>query len=195
MIEEIKYFLISLSENDFDFKQLDNCLKIGYNGIVVEEKSEEIVIYFNSEDPLLFEKSKYLNKVNTIKHFSDISLGMNYIKYLNKIIPDIKYELYHYFMFKLKEIVLNYKYLNFSIVSENTAIRCDLGKLDLDGKSLSYNFIFVANNNDSCKLTFYPEKPLWDEGKVCPKNNVDEIIHYIKALKVFDYDSIPLEEC
>lgn len=73
-------------------------------------------------------------------------------------------------------------------------ILCTICDLMLNEKALKYNFNFIASKYNACKLEFFPEKPLWNEHKLCPERTVDDIINYIKNLNVYHYDDIPLKE-
>ena len=200
MIEELKYSVFNLFENDLyqDFTIEKNRISFFYNNIIVVEVSnKEISVFYDSDVIEELKTNRYLNKINTLEIFHEVSPAINYLKYLFKVLKNIKYELYHYFLYKIKELKFNYDALQFCIVNNDTAnpaIRCEISGLDLERKPLLYNFLFIVTNDGQCQLSFYPEKPLWNEGKVCLETEIDRILDYVKNLNVQHYDDIPLKE-
>lgn len=196
MLEELKYALFAFHEQEIHchFSQKANSIKFVHYSIVLQGSENEISVFHDPTLAVANHKSRFLNKTNTQKKFQSVPEAINYLKYLAKAATDSRYEQYHYFLFKLREIKLEYGRLNFGIVNDNSAIRCDMGELVLGGKPLKYNFVFVAYKNRVCNLTFYPENPIWDEGKPCPEAEVDGIVKYISHLDVDDYDGIALKE-
>jgi hypothetical protein len=196
MLEELKYALLNFSEQEIHihFKQSKNGIEFVHYNVVLEGIENVISVFCDPAVRTALPEPKYLNKANTEEKFQSVSAAINYLKYMAKVVTDFRYEQYHYFIFKLKEINLDFKRLHFMISSGNEAIRCDMGELVLDGKPLKYNFIFIATKNEFCELVFYPENPLWDEGKICPVKDVEDIIKYILNIKTDDYDGIPLKE-
>ena len=194
MVEDLRFALINL-DKDGDFSHFEECsngLIAVYRNIVISGMENEICVYFDSNEMGVLEESKYLDKQNTLKSFSDIYLALNYLKYLSKVKENIRYELYHCFLFKIKELEYTYDVLQLNVANE--FIRCDFSNLKTQVTSLCYNFIFVSQENGLCELRFYPEKPLWDESKVCPENNINRIVDYISHLKATKYENIPLKE-
>lgn len=196
MLEELRYALFAFFGNGIShyFICENDKIEFIYDDITLMGFEEKILVFYESNKMGVLRKSTYLNKENTMKVFYKVSSAISYLEYLAKVIVDNKYELYHYFLFKLRAMHFNYKSMSFSIVSDNTAIRCDISRLDLNGNRLQYNFIFISKNDSSCTLSFYPEQPLWNEGKICPESDVDKILDYIKTLSVYNYDEIPLKE-
>jgi hypothetical protein len=193
MIEELKYTLLgTYNDNILSFIQTNNSLKFTYYNLIIESIENKIIVYYDS-DEIMGQKLEYLNKKNTLKIFTKVSSAINYVKYLLKVVTDSQFELYHYFLFKLKEIKLTYDSL-FFMISDSGAIRCDVSDLMLNGNILKYNFIFIITKDSSFELKFHPKKPIWNEGKICPKKNIDEIIDYIMYLNTLHYDEITLKE-
>lgn len=195
-LEDLKFALLNHCDDSglYRFVEEANSILVVYEEITLNGTANEILVCYDPKVAGLFDEAKYLNESNTIKYFQDVYSAINYLKYLVKVKKDIRHELYYYFLFKLKKLKIEYEYLQFTTVSDGAAIRSDIGGLKLNGKLLLYNFIFISKGNGSCELTFYPEHPLWDEGKVCPESTVDSIMNYISRLEADNYTDIPLEE-
>lgn len=164
----------------------------------IEANEKEIIVFFDESLYLYPKGIQYLTKENTYKTFQSISFALEYFQYIVRATNDIRFEVYHYFLYKLqKNGILNrswgFHYVN-NYTMEDMMLRCDISDLSIKGKKMKYNFVIIFNNEGSCKFSFYPEKPGWNEEKICPKRDVDKIIEYILNLKVDNYDDIPLIE-
>ncbi|WP_294281691.1 hypothetical protein [uncultured Chryseobacterium sp.] len=201
MIEKLKYALFSIPDYEIyrRYFQTNDSITIYYKNVIVKASSQKVSVYYDPEEPLIAKELKYINKENTIKTFDDISSAINYMNYLSLVTSDIRYTLYHYFLHQLEEIELNYNFLSFGLAGnypnfsdKDLSIRCDLGDLTVGKKKVKYNIIIIFNNDGSCRLSFYPEDPAWNEEKICPERDVDKTIEYILNLKVDHYKDIPL---
>lgn len=203
MIEKLKYALFSIPDYDIyrRYFQTNDSIMIYYNNVIVKATKHEVSVYYDQEDPLIAKDLKYITKSNTIKSFDDIPSAINYMYYLSLVTSDIRYTSYHYFLHRLKDIELNYDYFSFGLAGnypnyseENLSIRCDVSDICIRGNKIKFNFVVTFDKDYSCQLSFYPEKPIWNEGKNCPEKDIDKIIHYILNLKVDNYEDIPLLE-
>lgn len=200
MLEELKYALFNIDNYELyrDFTIENNDIKFVYNYVMVHGTQDKIFVFYDFEEMKITKQLKYINKNNTLKIFNKVSSAINYMKYLSNVTTDIRYELYHYFMFKLKELDIQYKVLLFNPVNnytvEDMMLRCDISDLSIQGQKVKYNFIVIFKKDGKCKLSFYPENPVWDEGKDCPETEIDKVIDYILNLKVDNYKDIPLKE-
>lgn len=200
MLEEIKYSIFSICNYDLyrNFEERDNSIKFVYKSVILYGAENNISVYYDADDMRATRKLQFINKNNTLKTFSIVSAAMAYMKYLSNVTTDIRYELYHYFMFKLKEYKIVYRNLSFNTVNnillEDMMLRCDIHDLSIKGNKVKYNFVIIFRKDGKCDLSFYPENPVWDEGKDCPETEVDKVIDYILNLKVDSYDDIPLKE-
>ncbi|MCY1660767.1 hypothetical protein [Chryseobacterium sp. SL1] len=205
MIENLKYALFSIPEylnlKSLKYFQTDDNITIYYKNVIVKATNDEISVFYDSEEHFVTKGLKYLDKNTTLKIFTDIPSAINYMNYLSLVTSDIKYTLYHYFLFKSNKLGINYKSLSFVLVGnysndseDNLSIRCEIGNLTVKNRKVKYNCLIIFNNDGSCRFSFYPEKPLWNEEKICPKRDVDKIIDYTLNLKVDNYEDIPLIE-
>ncbi len=203
MIEKFKYALFSIPDyiKNLKYFQNDNSIKVYYYNVVVIATNSEISVFYDSEEHFVTKELKYLNKNNTIKSFNDVPSAIDYMNYLSLVTLDIRYTLYHYFLFKSNESKINYKSLSFVLVGsypnyseDNLSIRCEIGDLIIKNRKVKYNCLMIFNNDGSCRCSFYPEEPAWNEEKMCPKRDVDNIIEYILNLNVDNYEDIPLIE-
>lgn len=164
----------------------------------IEANEKEINVFFDESLYLYPKGIQYLTKENTYKTFQSISFALEYFQYIVRATNDIRFEVYHYFLYKLqKNGIINgswdFHYTN----NENMeSMILNLGIFDLmkGDKKLYFNIEILFFKENMCKMKFIPEKPTWNEGKVCPKSDVDEIIEYICNLKVNNYEDIPLIE-
>lgn len=203
MIEKLKYALFSIPDYDIYrmYFQTKDSITVYYKNVIVKATSEEISVFYDSEEHFVTKGLKYLDKNTTLKNFTDIPSALDYMKYLSLVTLDIRYTLYHYFLFKLKNVGINYNYFSFVLAGsypnyseDNLSIRCEIGGLSIMDKKVKYNCLIIFNNDGLCRFSFHPEEPLWNEEKICPKRDVDKIIEYILNLKVDNYDDIPLIE-
>ncbi|MBK1897379.1 hypothetical protein [Chryseobacterium paridis] len=200
MLEEIKYSLFDFDDYNLNrnFEQSDNYVKYVYKNVIVFGTEENISVYYDVEDMRTTKKLQFINKYNTLKKFNNTYAAISYTKYLSNVTTDIRYEMYHYFMYQLKESEIEYKTLLFNPVNnytiEDMMLRCDISDLSIKGRKVKYNFIIILKKDGKCNLSFYPENPVWDEGKDCPETDVDKIIEYILNLNIDNYDDIPLIE-
>ncbi|WP_153391724.1 hypothetical protein [Chryseobacterium vaccae] len=202
MIEKLKNAIFNISDFEYiNFVQNSKSIKFIYHDVIVYGYKDSISVFYDDAEMGVLTQLKFINKENSLKTFSDISNALDYMKYLSKVTSEIKYASYHYFLYRLKEIEFNYTHFSFGLVGcypnyskENLSIRCDFGGLSIMNKQVRYNCLIIFNNDGSCKFSFYPENPEWNEEKICPKRDVDKIIEYILNLKVDNYDDIPLIE-
>ncbi|SHN07970.1 hypothetical protein SAMN05444360_1418 [Chryseobacterium carnipullorum] len=203
MIEKLKYALFSISDYDIYRKyfQTKDSITIYYKNVIVKATNDEISVFYDSEEHFVTKGLKYLDKNNTLKLFTDIPAAIDYMSYLSLVTLDIRYTLYHYFLFKSNESEIDYKSISFVLVGsypnyseENLSIRCDIGGLTIKNRKVKYNCLILFNNDGSCRFSFYPEEPAWNEEKICPKRDIDKIIEYILNLNVDNYEDIPLIE-
>lgn len=202
LIEKLKYAIFAIADfEDINFEQKSESIRFIYNDVVVYGNENSISVFYDAEEMGVLTRLKSINKENTLKVFKSIPDAFNYMIYLSKVTSDIKYTLYHYFLYRLKEINLIYNSLSFKLVGnfqnysgEKIGIRCTLKDLSIEGRKLKYNFLIIFKNDKSCRFSFYPEEAAWSEEKICPKRDVDKIIEYILNLKVDNYDDIPLIE-
>ena len=202
MIEKLKNAIFSLSDLEYiSFFQNSDSIKFIYYDVVIYGCKDSISVFYDSEEMGVFNKLKFLSKINSLKEFNEITDAFNYMKYLSKVTNDVRYETYHYFIYKMKQAKIKNNNISFDLSGgysnyseESLSIRCDISDLNINGFNVKYNFIVTFNRNYKCKLWFYPENPTWNESKECPKTNIDEIIDYILNLKVDNYEGIPLKE-
>lgn len=204
LIEKLKNAIFNISDFEYiNFFQNSKSIKFIYHDVIVcgDENENSISVFYDSEEMGVLTQLKFINKENSLKIFDNILDALDYMKYLSKVTSDVKYASYHYFLHRLKEIEFNYSSFSFSLAGsypnssqEDLSIRCDLGDLVLKNKKVKYNCLIIFKNDASCRFSFYPEEPVWNEEKICPKRDVDKIIEYIFNLKVDNYDDIPLIE-
>lgn len=203
MIEKLKYALFSIPDYDIYRKyfQTKDDITIYYKNVIVNATNHEVSVFYDSEEHFVTKGLKYLDRNNTIKFFNDIPSAIDYMNYLSSVTSDIRYTLYHYFLFKSKDVGINYNYFSFGLAGsypnyseDNLSIRCEMGDLTIKNRKVKYNCLIIFNNDGSCKFSFYPEKPAWNEEKICPKRDIDKIIEYILNLDVDNYEDIPLIE-
>ena len=204
LIEKLKNAIFNIPDFEYiNFFQNSKSIKFIYHDVIVcgDENENSISVFYDAEEMGVFTQLKLINKENSLKIFNNILDALNYMKYLSKVTSDVKYTSYHYFLHRLKEIEFNYNYFSFSLAAsypnssqEDLSIRCELGDLVVKNKKVKYNCFVIFKNDASCRFSFYPENPIWNEEKICPKRDVDKIIEYILNLKVDNYDDIPLIE-
>lgn len=204
LIEKLKNAIFNISDFEYiNFSQNFKTIKFIYHDVVVygNENENSISVFYDAEEMGVLTHLKFINKENTLKVFNNVFDALNYMKYLSKATCDIKYELYHYFLYRLKEIELNYNCFSFGLSrrypnysEENLSIRCNIGDLTIRERKVKYNFLIIFKNDGSCRFSFYPEEPVWNEEKICPKKDIDKILDYILNLKVDNYEDIPLIE-
>lgn len=203
MIEKLKFALFNIPGYSIYRKYFEthDQIKIYYHNVIVMATNNEVLVYYDSEEHFVTKNLKYVDRDNTLKSFDNISSAIDYMNYLSLVTSDIRYAQYHYFFFKMKKTEMNYNYCSFGLAGgfpspseEDLVIRCDIGDLSIKGKKVRYNLIVIFKNDNSCKLSFYPEQPAWNEGKTCPETDVDKIIGYVLNLKVDNYKDIPLIE-
>jgi hypothetical protein len=203
MIEKLKYALFSIPDYGIYRKyfQTKDDITIYYNNVIIKATNNEVSVFYDPKEHFIKKGLKYLDKNNTMKSFNDIPSAIDYMNYLSSVTSDIRYTLYHYFLFKLKDVGIYYNYFSFGLAGsypndseDNLSIRCDFGDLTIIDKTVKYNCLILFNNDGSCRFSFYPEEPLWNEGKICPQRDVDKIIEYILNLNVDNYKDIPLIE-
>ncbi|MBW8521894.1 hypothetical protein K0U91_05355 [Chryseobacterium chendengshani] len=200
MIEDLKYALFNIGDWDLylNYKQSDDDLIFTYKNITIQGKRNKINVFYDGDSSSNIGNLKYLNKINSYKSFGDTATAVNYIKYLSKILSDSRYEIYHYFLFKLAISNIKFKCITFSVVNNTSIdtfrIRCDISQVTVNSSFVDYNFVIIFKKNYECELSFYPKQPLWDEMKRCPKTNVDDIIDFILEINVDSYVDIPLTE-
>ncbi|MCT2407684.1 hypothetical protein NZD88_09060 [Chryseobacterium antibioticum] len=202
MIENLKNAIFNISDFEYiNFVQDSTSIKFIYQDVIVYGYKDSISVFYDDTEMGVLTQLKFINKENSLKTFSDISNALSYMYYLSRVTSDIRYTLYHYFLHRLKEIEFNYTHFSFGLVGsyrnyskDNRSIRCDFEGLSIMNKKVRYNCLIIFNNDGSCKFSFYPEDPEWNEEKICPKREVDKIIEYILNLKVDNYEDIPLIE-
>ncbi|KPE48985.1 hypothetical protein, partial [Chryseobacterium indologenes] len=182
MIEKLKNAIFNISDFEYiNFVQNSKSIKFIYHDVIVYGYEDSISVFYDDAEMGVLTKLKSINKKNSLKTFNDISNALDYMKYLSKVTSEVKYASYHYFLHRLKEIEFNYTYFSFGLVGsypnyskESLSIRCDFGGLSIMNKQVKYNCLIIFNNEGSCKFSFYPEKPGWNEEKICPKRDVDK---------------------
>lgn len=204
MIENLKNAIFNISDFEYiNFFQNSKSIKFIYHDVIVygDESENSISVFYDAEEMGVFTQLKFINKENSLKIFNNISDALNYMKYLSKVTSDLKYASYHYFFHRLKDVGINYSYFSFSLAGrypnysdEDFSIRCDFGDLSIMDQKVKYNCLIIFKNDGSCRFSFYPEEPAWNEEKICPKRDVDQIIEYILNLNVDNYEDIPLIE-
>lgn len=202
MIEKIKNAIFNIPNFEYiNFSQNSKGIKFIYYDVIVFGNKDSISVFYDSEEMGVFNKLQFINKKNSLETFNEISDALNYMNYLSKVVNDIRYETYHYFFYKMKEAKISNINISFGFgghypnsSKEDLIIRCDVSDLSINEKKVKYNFVVTFDKNYKCKLSFYPEDPIWDEGKDCPETDVDNIIEYILNLNVDNYEDIPLIE-
>lgn len=200
MLEELKYALFNIDNYELyrSFIIEGDNIKFAYNYVIVHSTNDKILVFYDFEEMKVTKQLKYIDKNNSLKTFDRVSSAIAYMKYLSNVTTDIRYELYHYFIFKLEEHKIVYKNFSFNTVNnislKEMMLRCDINDISIRGQKVRYNFIIIFKKDSTCKLSFYPENPIWDEGKDCTEFDVDNIIEYILNLKVDKYEDIPLIE-
>ena len=203
-IENLKVTLFNLYCSNganpfFEFLSVEDGRVIAKNrNVYIEGNGEEIIVFFDENLYLYPKKSQYLTKDNTYKTFQTISFALEYFQYIVRATNDIRFELYHYFLYKLQKIGIvndswNFHYTNNENM-ENMIINLGIFNLIKYNKKLYFNIEILFFKENTCKLSFIPEKPLWNERKICPERDVDEIIEYINNLTAYNYEDIPLIE-
>ncbi|UCA59362.1 hypothetical protein KB553_20445 [Chryseobacterium rhizoplanae] len=202
MIERLKNAIFNISDFEYiNFYQNSESIKFIYYDVIVHGNKDSILVFYDAEEMGVFNKLRFINKKNSLEKFNTISDALNYMKYLSKVASDIRYETYHYFIYKLKETKIDTRNISFGFggnyanySKENLSIRCDISDISIKENKIKFNFVVTFDKDYKCKLWFYPENPVWNEGKECPETDVDKIIEYILNLKVYSYDDIPLKE-
>lgn len=205
MLEELKYVLLNLHNKNLvsgfsQFTIKDSAIRIIYCDIIVEGYEDKVLVYYDNDTTIMgvYKRLQYLNKENTLRIFENVSIAMEYLHYLVKTAEDIRFELFHYFLFRLDEIKFKYNELDFGVSRnfsfEELIVNCTLSCIELNGNKLQYTLHIMFFNDNTCKLSFIPQEPLWNEGKVCPETQIDRILHYIKTLNAYNYKDIPLNE-
>jgi hypothetical protein len=203
MLEELKFALLSISGNNethldfWNFWESNTSIQFVYMKITVEGYEDRILVCYDYDPGKVLgaQKLNYLNRENTLKTFTNVPSAIAYMKYLSIATWDIKFELYYYFLFKIKELKLEYEGMSFAITGlERQFIRCALGGLKLNGLVIGFNLLIVFSSDGASELRFYPEDPIWEEGKVCPETQIDKIIESFILYSTYRYDEIPLKE-
>lgn len=195
MIDDLKISLLGQFNyaNFSKFQITEDSLFVVSNHVAIEAFDDEITIYCTCQKDVDNNRKAFLTKENTIKRFSSVSSSLNYIKYLLKVLKDVKLQLYTVFLFEMKKMDFEFKNVDFFITS-NSSLRCDLNGLKCKTRKIQYNLIFIARDDYYCELNFYPENPLWDEVKLCPETEIFNILAFISNLKVDNYSDIKLIE-
>ncbi|MEN4762901.1 hypothetical protein ABEG63_21475 [Chryseobacterium sp. C39-AII1] len=183
----------------FDSLSFDNGKITAKNrNVCIEGNEEEIIVFFDENLYLYPKKLQYLTKDNTYKTFQTINFALEYFQYIVRATNDMRFELYHYFLYELQKVGITNDSWNFHYTNnenmENMIINLGIFNLRKFNKKLFFNIEILFFKENVCKLSFIPEKPLWNEGKICPQRDVDKIIEYILNLKVDNYEDIPLIE-
>lgn len=200
MLEELKYALFNIDDYNLyrNYDQKANTLKFIYKDVIVYGTDKNISVFYDANDTQTMIELKYINKSNSLKTFDKVSSAINYMRYLSNITTDPRYELYYYFIYKLKVEEVSFNVMSFGLTNNTSTdsflIRCDIGGLKIRGNKVNYNFVIVFKSNYKCELQFYPERPLWNEGKICPESDIDKVLVYILNLNVNNYEDILLKE-
>lgn len=107
-IENLKMTLFNLYCNNgvnpfFESLYFQNGKIIAVDRNVHIEGDEKEIIVFFDESLYLHPGIQYLTKDNTYKTFQSINFALEYFKYIVKAANDIRFELYHYFLYKLQK--------------------------------------------------------------------------------------------
>ncbi len=206
ILEELKYALINLNCSDEltlkpfleHFYMKEGVLIAKVRNVILEGTENEIVVLFDNNSYLYPERLEFLNKENTIKTFQNHYSAIEYLKYLVRATKDVRFEMFHYFQYKLKEIGFEYESWGFCYTNneslEKLIVNFSLGNIIKNGNKMNFSIHIRFFKNKTCILTYHPEKPLWDEGKICPERQLDKILNFVKKLNVIHYDDIPLNE-
>ncbi len=191
MLEELKYALINLNcSNELTLNLfLDNFyMKSGVliakvKNVILEGTENEIVVFFDDNSYLYPDRLEFLNKENTIKTFKNPYSAIEYLKNLVRATKDVRFEMFHYFQYKLKEIGFEYESWGFYYTNneslEKLIVHFSLGDIKKNGNKLELGIHIRFFKNQTCILTYHPEKPLWDEGKICLERQLDKILNFV----------------
>lgn len=203
-LEDLKYTLLNLYCSDGanplleHFYMDEGKIVAKCRNVVLEGRENEIDVYFDNSSYLYPKKLEYLNRENTLKTFQASHSAIEYLHYLIRATKDVRFELFHYFLFKIQEIKIEYKSWSFYYTNnknlDQLIINLGIGKITIKGKVLNFDFHIMFFKSGTCQLTFHPEKPVWDEGKVCPETQIDSIIDFITNITDYYYEAIPLNE-
>ncbi len=164
----------------------------------IEGNEEEIIVFFDESLYLYPKGMQYLTKDNTYKTFQSINFALEYFQYIVRAINDIRFELYHYFLYKLQKNGIKNGSWDFHYTNnenmESMILNLSIFDLIKADEKLYFNIEILFFKENKCKMRFIPVKPAWNEGKLCPKRDVNEIIEYILNLEANNYDDIPLIE-
>lgn len=106
-IENLKMTLFNLYCSNgatpfFEFLSVENGRIIAKNrNVYIEGNEKEIIVSFDESLYLYPEGKQYLTKENTYKTFQSIDFALEYFQYIIRATNDIRFELYHYFLYKL----------------------------------------------------------------------------------------------
>ncbi|WP_426482396.1 hypothetical protein [Chryseobacterium sp. R2ACT005] len=183
----------------FEFLYVQNGKIIAKNrNVCIEGNEKEIIVFFDESLYLYPKKILYLKKENTYKTFQSINFALEYFQYLIRATNDIRFELYHYFLYRLQKNGITNDSWNFHYTNnenmESIILNLSIFGLTKGDKKLFFNIEVLFFKENMCKLRFIPEQPAWNEGKTCPETDVDKIIAYVLNLRVDNYKDIPLIE-
>ena len=196
MIDELKYNLLPLlgDKECTEFSEGKNRLSFIYSNVKIEGTNSQIIVFYEPNLIGTSQKSAYLNKENTLKAFYDVTRSISYLKYLIFLLSDARHEVHYYFIHKLKELNITHDFSQLTSTGNDQYLRCDISGLSLEGKPLNYNYLLIIGRNNLCRFSFYPEEPLWNEGKTCSENDIVKIMDYIKNMETLNYEDIQIKE-
>ena len=204
ILEDLKYALLNLYGSDEanpfleHFYMSEGKLIATCRNITLEGHENGIDVFFDNSLHLPPKQLEYLNKENTLKTFQSPSSAIEYFHYLIRASKDVRFEMYHYFISKLQEIGIEYESWSFYYTNneslERLIVNSGISNIKKNKKKLNFNIHIMFFKNNACQMTFFPENPLWNEGKVCPETQIDKILNYVKKLNFESYDDIPLNE-
>ncbi|MEZ4884907.1 MAG: hypothetical protein R3E32_09295 [Chitinophagales bacterium] len=204
ILEDLKYALLNLYCSDGinpfleHFYMSENKLLATCRNVILEGRENGIDVFFDNSLYLPPNRLEYLNKENTLKTFQSPCSAIEYLHYLIRATKDVRFEMYHYFIYKLQEIGIEYESWSFYYTNneslEQLIVNSGISNIKKNKKKLNFNIHIMFFKNNTCQMTFLPEEPLWNEGKACPDTYINNIIYYMKKLNVHHYDDIPLNE-
>jgi hypothetical protein len=183
------------------FNTEGNELFAKHGNVVLKGCDDQIDVFFENPSENSRRRWEYLTPENTFKRFQSPPAALEYLHYLIRATNDVRFEMYHYFIFKLQEIGMEYKYWSFDytyyygkVDLEHLIVNTGVGDLKKKGLELNFSIQIELFKNNTCQLIFVSPEPLWNEAKICPETQLHKVLDYVQNLNVCEYDEIPIEE-
>lgn len=206
-MENLKYALFNLhySKGGYgffgDFYTKGNELFAKHVNVTLKAYDDQIDVFFENPSDRYSRRCDYLTRENTFKRFQSPHAAIEYLHYLIRATNDVRFEMYHYFMFKLQEIGIEYNYWTFDysfyygkLDLEHLIVTIAVSDLKKKGLELNFAIHIQLYKNNTCLLYFVAPEVLWNEGKVCPETQLHQALDYLQNLNCCEYDKIPIEE-